>query len=166
MGHGGLEKLEWHTDWPTPTPGANEVLIKLEACGLNNTDVNTRSGWYSKNVTEATTGGAYESVGQEDPTWGGAPITFPRIQGADSVGRVVAVGTDVDAGLIGQRVITDGWMRDWSQPDGMKVKGYFGSEADGGFAEYTVRDSREVLPIQSSLSSAELATFSLSLIHI
>ena len=49
-GHGGLDKLVWHEDWPTPAPGAGEVLIKVGACGLNNTDVNTRSGWYSKTV--------------------------------------------------------------------------------------------------------------------
>lgn len=161
-GHGGLDKLVWHTNWPAPTPSDDEVLIKLEACGLNNTDVNTRSGWYSKAVTEATTGGAYKEVSDDDPTWGGAPISFPRIQGADAVGRVVAVGANADQSLIGKRVITDGWLRDWSQPDGLKVKGYFGSEADGGFAEYTVRDHREILPVESDLSSAELATFSCS----
>mgnify|MGYP001791975332 FL=1 len=69
-GHGGLDKLVWHENWPTPKPGAGEVLIRVGACGLNNTDVNTRSGWYSKTVSDATTGGAYEEVGEEDPTWG------------------------------------------------------------------------------------------------
>ncbi len=161
-GHGEMDKLVWHTDWPTPEPNENEVLIKVEACGLNNTDVNTRSGWYSKSVTEATTGGTYSKVGDDDPTWGGAPVSFPRIQGADAVGRVVAVGANAQASLMNQRVLVDGWLRDWSQPNGLKVKGYYGSEADGGFAEYTVRDYREVLPINSPLSSAELATFSCS----
>jgi len=161
-GHGGLDKLVWHTDWPTPTPDDNQVLVKLEACGLNNTDVNTRSGWYSKAVSEATTGGAYQDIGEDDPSWGGAPITFPRIQGADTIGRVIAVGAKADPTLMGKRIITDGWLRDWDQPDGLTVKGYFGSECDGGFAEYMVRDHRELLPIESALSSAELATFSCS----
>jgi len=161
-GHGGIEKLVWHTDWPTPKPSEDQVLIKLEACGLNNTDVNTRSGWYSKVVTEATTGDAYSEVSDDDPTWGGAPISFPRIQGADAVGRVVACGANVDAALMGKRVMTDGWIRDWNQPDGLLVQGYFGSERDGGYAEYTVRDHRELLPVDSGLSSAELATFSCS----
>ncbi len=80
-----------------PQPGPGEVLIKVGACGLNNTDVNTRSGWYSKAVSEATTGGAYTEVNEDDPTWGGAPITFPRIQGADVGGRIVAVGDNGDA---------------------------------------------------------------------
>ena len=53
-GHGGLDKLVWHEDWPTPRPGPGEVLIKVGACGMNNTDVNTRSGWYSKTVSDAT----------------------------------------------------------------------------------------------------------------
>ena len=55
-GHGGPERLEFHTDWPRPVAGAGEVLIRVGACGLNNTDVNTRTGWYSKNVVEGTTG--------------------------------------------------------------------------------------------------------------
>jgi len=74
-GHGGLEALEYHKDWPVPAPADHEVVIKVGACGLNNTDVNTRTGWYSKAVSEATTGGAYDTVDEEDPTWGGAPIT-------------------------------------------------------------------------------------------
>ena len=44
-GHGGMEKLQWHEDWPVPHPGPGQVLIRVNACGLNNTDVNTRLGW-------------------------------------------------------------------------------------------------------------------------
>jgi hypothetical protein len=44
----------YRTDWPRPDPGPGEVLIKVGACGLNNTDINTREGWYSKAVTGAT----------------------------------------------------------------------------------------------------------------
>lgn len=161
-GHGGLDQLVYHEDWPTPQPGADEVLIKVHACGLNNTDVNTRSGWYSKTVSEATTGGGYEEVGEEDPTWGGAPITFPRIQGADVVGTVAAVGDGADEGLIGKRVMNDGWIRDWSNPESKEGVGYFGSERNGGYAEYTTIHSQQILPVNSSLSDAELATFSCS----
>ncbi|WP_254445815.1 alcohol dehydrogenase family protein [Ruegeria arenilitoris] len=162
MGHGGLEQMVLHEDWPRPEPAAGEVLIKVAACGLNNTDVNTRSGWYSKTVTDATTGGAFEEVGQDDPTWGGAPITFPRIQGADICGHIVAVGDGVDPARIGERVITDGWLRDPADPENMDKTGYFGSERDGGFAEYATTLAVNAVPISSDLSDAELATFSCS----
>ncbi|MBO9434087.1 alcohol dehydrogenase family protein [Ruegeria sp. R13_0] len=162
MGHGGLEQMVLHENWPRPEPAAGEVLIKVAACGLNNTDVNTRSGWYSKTVTDATTGGAFEEVGEDDPTWGGAPITFPRIQGADICGEIVAVGAGVDAARIGQRVITDGWLRDPDDPENMDKTGYYGSERDGGFAEYATTLAVNAVPITSNLSDAELATFSCS----
>ena len=161
-GHGGMDKLEYRTNYPVPTPGDTDVLIKVGACGMNNTDVNTRSGWYSKGVTEATTGDGYDTVDSDDPSWGGAPITFPRIQGADACGEIVAVGSDVDSSLIGERVITDGWLRDWNDPMNKDKTGYFGSERDGGYAQYTVTDYRNAGIIHSELTDAELATFSCS----
>ncbi len=161
-GHGGFEKLEVHNNWPVPAPGADDILVRVEACGLNNTDVNTRSGWYSKSVSDATTGDAYDDVGEEDPSWGGAAITFPRIQGADAVGTVVAVGENASPDLIGKRVMADCWLRDWDDPLNRNKTGYFGSECDGGFAEYTTIDRRNAGVIDSDLISAELATFSCS----
>lgn len=162
MGHGGLDQMVFHEDWPCPAPAPGEVLIRVGACGLNNTDVNTRSGWYSKAVTEATTGGAFAEVNSEDPAWGGTPIVFPRIQGADVCGEIVDVGEGVDPSRIGERVITDNWLRDENDPDNKNKTGYFGSESDGGFAEYTVIPSSNALAVNSSLSDAELATFSCS----
>ena len=162
MGHGGLDQLEYRTDWPRPEPLADQVLIKVEACGMNNTDVNTRSGWYSKTVSEATTGGGYDEVDEDDPTWGGAPIELPRIQGADVVGTVVGVGVNADQSLLGKRVMTDNWLRDWDDPLNKDKTGYYGSELDGGYAEYTVIDHRNVRAVESTMSSEELATFSCS----
>lgn len=163
MDHGDLDQLVLHSDWPCPVPKAHEVLIRVRACGLNNTDVNTRTGWYSKTVSQATTGGTFEEVGQEDPTWGGAPISFPRIQGADICGEIVAVGADVDPSRIGQRVITDNWLRDPSDPTNKDKTGYFGSECDGGFAQYATIPSTNALAINAPhFTDAELATFSCS----
>ena len=162
IGHGGLNQLVFHDDWPRPEPAAGEVLVKVGACGLNNTDVNTRSGWYSKTVQDATTGDGYDEVGSEDPSWGGAPVIFPRIQGADVCGEIVAVGEGVSETRIGERVITDNWLRDENDPLDKNKTGYFGSERDGGFAEYTTLPSRNALAIQSDYSDAELATFSCS----
>lgn len=161
-GQGGLDKYVWHEDWPTPIAGRGEVLIRVGACGLNNTDVNTRSGWYSKEVREATTGDAYAAVGDRDGTWGGAGGMFPRIQGADICGTIVAVGDGVDPGRIGERVISDNWIRDPDDPGNMDKAKYFGSERDGGFAEYTTLPTENAIVVRSDLSDAELATFSCS----
>ncbi len=161
-GHGDMDKLVFHDDWPTPKPESGEVLIKVHAAGLNNTDVNTRSGWYSKAVTEATTGGAYDTVDEEDPSWGGAPLAFPRIQGGDVAGTVVSVGEGADEDLIGQRVMVDTVIRDWDEPLNMDKCGYLGSECDGGFADYMKIDERNVHPINCDLSNAELATFAIA----
>ena len=163
-GHGDFEKLEWHEDWPKPVPDAGEVLIRVGACGLNNTDVNTRTAWYSKAVSENTTGGAFDDADDEDATWGGAAITFPRIQGADVVGEVVGLGDGANPDLLGKRVMIDTWLRDWNDPQNRDKCGYYGSECDGGFAQYTKIDQRHVHVVESDLTDAELATFATSYI--
>lgn len=160
-GHGGLDKYEWREDWPVPELRPGDVLIKVAACGLNNTDVNTRTGWYSKAVTGATTGEVSAGL-DDDPAWGGSPIAFPRIQGADAVGRVVAVGEGVDESLIGKRVMSDGWVRDAADPANMDKARYFGSEVDGGFAEYARTPAHAAQVAESDLTDAELATFQCS----
>ncbi len=97
-GHGGLENLEYHENWPTPVPADNEVLVRVGACGLNNTDINTRTAWYSKTVTEGISDdggkGGFASADVETGSWGNATITFPRIQGADIAGEIVDGGAE------------------------------------------------------------------------
>ena len=105
----------------------------MGACGLNNTDVNTRTAWYSTGVTGGTTGKAFANAANTDATWGGSAIAFPQVQGADVCGRVVALDHD--------------------------KCGYFGSECDGGFADYTAVHARNVHVVESALCDAELATF-------
>ncbi|SMP14189.1 alcohol dehydrogenase family protein [Shimia sagamensis] len=161
-GHGDTDKYEWHTDWPMPEAAAGEVLVRVKACGMNNTDVNTRAGWYSKAVTGATENATDETPDGNDPSWGGKPLAFPRIQGADICGKVVAVGDGVDAARIGDRIITDCWLRDPSDLTDKTKTGYVGSECDGGFAQYCALPSRNALKVTSDLSDAELATFSCS----
>ena len=143
-GHGGLDKLEYRTDWPAPEIGEGEVLIRVLACGLNNTDVNTRAGWYSKAVREGTTGEGQIDE-SEDGAWGSG-IQFPRIQGADVCGRVEAVGEGADPALVGRRVLIDTWVRDWTDPTNMDKAKYFGSELDGGYAEFTQGAAPECPP--------------------
>ena len=162
MGHGGAEMTEFHDNWPMPTVATDEVLIKVGACGLNNTDINTRSGWYSKSISGATAAAAEPAPSAQDPSWGGAPIRFPRIQGADTCGEIVAVGANVDRQRIGERVLTDNWLRDPGDLLNKDKVAYLGSERDGGFAEYMSLPSRNALAIKSNHSDAELATFSCS----
>lgn len=166
-GHGGLDKLEYREDWPVPVPQGDEVLIEVGACGMNNTDINTRTGWYSKTVREGThaEGGAkgFDEITEEAGGWGYG-LTFPRIQGADVCGRVVAAGPDADAGLMGRRVLVDTWLRDWSDAMNMDKCGYYGSEADGGYAQFTKVSMRQAHAIDSDRPDAELATFATSYI--
>ncbi len=146
-GHGGLNKLEVRSDIPVPRPGPREVLIRVAAAGVNNTDINTRTAWYSK-----------KDGASEDASWAGAPIRFPRIQGADVCGRIVAVGQEVGADRVGERVLVEPCIREANGQE-LKRPWYFGSECDGGFAEYTVVASRHAYRIESALSDTELASF-------
>lgn len=112
-------------------------------------------------VNEATTGETYNEVGSDDPSWGGSAVIFPRIQGADICGTIVAVEYGVDPARIGKRVITDNWLRDPGDPL-EKEPTVYGSEHDGGFAEFATIPAAYTLAIDSPLSDAELATFSCS----
>ena len=88
-GHGGFERLRYREDVDVPSAAAGKVLIKVLAAGVNNTDINTRTAWYSKSVTgETSTGGAegFETADDDDGSWSGTPLAFPRIQGADCCG--------------------------------------------------------------------------------
>jgi NADPH:quinone reductase-like Zn-dependent oxidoreductase len=162
-GHGGLDKLVFHADWPVPQPAPGCVLIRVGACGCNNTDINTRTAWYSDTVKTGITtdggAGGFDEIRPEAASWGGVAIVFPRIQGADAVGRIVAVGQGVDASRIGERVMVDGWLRDPEAPLDMEKAGYWGSEADGGFAEYATCPDANAVKVESPLSDVELATF-------
>lgn len=159
-GHGDFDVLDYRDDVPIPEPMAGEVLIRVAAAGINNTDINTRTGWYSKKVDAATEqGGAsgFAEVDDKDATWSGVPMQFPRIQGADVCGIIVAVGANVEPERIGERVIVRNMLRTY-----VNYRPYecwtFGSEVDGGFAQYAVAPSRETLAVDCDWSDAELAS--------
>ena len=148
-GHGGLEKLEYREDVPTPEPAEGEVLIAVGAARINNTDIWTREGAYGTEDDPAVASGWHR----------GNPMRFPRIQGADIVGRIVAVGGSVvNESRIGERVIVDNALYGGGE-EGLMEAGLIGSERDGGFAEYVAVPAENAHAIESPLSDAELATF-------
>ena len=145
-GHGGPERLEFRHDLPVPAVGRRDVLIRVAAAGVNNTDLNTRTGWYSKGNDAA------------DASWSGEALKFPRIQGADVCGTIVRVGDDVDKSRLGERVLIEPCLREFN---GKKLEKpwYFGSECDGGFARYTRVSARHAWKVDCELTSQELASF-------
>lgn len=147
IGHGGLDKLVFSDDIPVPMPGSRDVLIKVSAAGVNNTDLNTRIGWYSKSNGEGS-----------DASWSGSAIQFPRVQGADVCGKVVAIGEQVESSLLNERVLVEPCIL---EADGkvLAQPWYFGSECDGGFADYTLVAARHAYKISSGFSDVELASF-------
>lgn len=144
--HGGPEAVE-HREVPTPEPGTRQVLVRVRAAGLNNTDLWTREGAYGSSA--------------EDPEaragWRG-PIDFPRIQGGDVAGEVVAAGPGAPTDLVGRRVLVDPATRyDHDGPDAHPTH-ILGSEGDGGFAELVVVDAARAHVVDGSpLSDVELA---------
>ena len=157
-GHGGFEQLEYRDDVSVPKPMAGEVLVAVGAAAVNNTDINTRIGWYSKSVAGETAATTDTGAVEEDATWAGAPLTFPRIQGIDVCGRIVAVGDGVPPQRVGERVLIEPCFREFDQDGASKVR-FFGSECDGGFAQFTKAPAAFVHKIESPLSDTELASF-------
>ena len=160
VGHGGLDKLCYRDDVDLPRMGEDDVLVRVRAAGVNNTDINTRIGWYSKSVSSDTNSGSrggLKSTSTQDTSWSGIPLVFPRIQGADVCGHIVDVGRNVSRSRIGERVLARTMMQD------PKNSGRFhcwtmGSECDGGFAQYNSTCASEVYAIKSSWSDIELAS--------
>jgi NADPH:quinone reductase-like Zn-dependent oxidoreductase len=146
-GQGGFDQLEFRDDVPIPEPAPGEVLIRVGAAGVNNTDINTRTGWYSRAVTDSA-----------DSGWTGAAPHFPRIQGADACGRIEAVGAAVDPSRVGERVLVEPVFRIPGEQDCYRAI-YFGSERDGAFAQFTCAPAAHAYPISSELSDVELASF-------
>ncbi|WP_296745419.1 alcohol dehydrogenase family protein [Mesorhizobium sp.] len=148
-GHGGLEKLVYRTDVKVPVPAAGEVLVKVSACGMNNTDVWVRQGAY----------GTEEDAGAVS-TWRrqGNTLVFPRIQGTDTVGTIVAAGDGVSAERIGERVMVDFSIYN-REDDSLADIDYMGHGRDGGYAEYQALPVENAHVVDTDLSDVELATF-------
>jgi NADPH:quinone reductase-like Zn-dependent oxidoreductase len=128
------------------------------AAGVNNTEINTRLGWYSASVssgTEQFADSERDSGQLADGGWNQA-TPFPFIQGTDCCGEVVEQGEGVESPRTGSRVLVRACMR---------LDGYdsleniwMASDFDGAFAQYVKVPASEVFTVDCDWSDAELAT--------
>jgi NADPH:quinone reductase-like Zn-dependent oxidoreductase len=158
MGNGGYEQLVFR-DVPIPELGTGEVLLQVLAAGVNNTEVNTRLGWYSSAVavgTEAVTSAESEDAkARTDGGWNEA-TPFPFIQGTDCCGRVVAVAPSGNESMLGLRAL----VRPCIRPSGFESMEniWMASDFDGAFAQFVRIDGAEVFPVNCDWSDAELGS--------
>ncbi|MCA0983150.1 zinc-binding dehydrogenase [Halobacillus yeomjeoni] len=123
-GYGDVDKLEV-VEKSIPEPKSNEVLIKVKACGINNTEIWMREGAYG---TGSKSG------------WRPEGVQFPRVPGSDITGEVVKLGEEVEEGMLGKDIVVFPFTS--SGPEGQEHiaedMSFIGSEYDGGYAEYVV----------------------------
>lgn len=109
-------------DLPDPATGPGEVLVRVAASGINPADVKRRAGW------------------------GGMAMGHPRvIPHCDGAGTIEAVGSDVDAGRIGQRV----WL--WNAQGGYGEAG----RAFGTAAELIALPEWQAIPLPEHLTMVD-----------
>ena len=139
--------MVYRSDVDVPIPKEDEVLINVKGAGVNNTDINTRIGWYTKSPAENF----------DDGSWSGNALDFPIIQGADICGNIVAVGKSIDKTRVGERVIVR-----TMQEVPLNQKNYSSwtvdSECNGGFAQYTSIRSSEAFAVNSNWTDSELGS--------
>jgi len=155
QGQGGYEQLQLCT-LPLPRLQAGEVLLQVLAAGINNTDINTRLGWYGRGLP----GPAEEAIAPVPAApplqgWNG-PTPFPLIQGADCCGRVVAQAPGVQGPGLGQRVLVRSCMR--VQGFGSLQTRWLGTDFNGAFAQYVAVPACEAFAADCDWSDAELAS--------
>lgn len=154
-GVGGYENLTYQ-EVPIPEISESEYLVRITAAGINNTDINTRIGWYSSSVTGSTSDAINDKNDdvQEDGGWNGA-TPFPLIQGVDGCGIVVQAGSKCDQNLIGRRVIIRACS---SNPLSPFDSTWLGVNRDGAFAQFLKIPATEAYSVNCDWSDAELAS--------
>ncbi len=143
VGHGGPEQMVVRSDWPCPQPGPGQVLVRVTAAALNNTDIWSREG-------------AYGTAADPDAVvgWKGTPLDFPRIQGIDIAGVVCALGNGIEEAWLERRVIVDPVAR---YVDDLPCD-IVGSEVDGGFGEFNLCSVDQLHDVTASpLTDPQLA---------
>jgi NADPH:quinone reductase-like Zn-dependent oxidoreductase len=154
VGYGDVNQLQV-VDLPIPSPKQEEVLVRVKACGVNNTEIWMREGAYG---TDGESG------------WRPEGVRFPRIPGSDVTGEIVEVGIGVDEGLIGRHVVlfpftSSGQDGEEHIADDMS---FIGSEYDGGYAEYVVWPAALCydMPLDSFVDSAVFTVSGLTAWHM
>lgn len=135
----GGGKLELAT-LPMREPGAGEVRIRVEACGICHTDVLTVDGGYPG-------------------------IAYPRVPGHEVVGRIDALGTGVQQWRVGQRVGIGflggscGHCESCRRGDLINCRNQVlsGIHYDGGYAEVMIAKDRGLVSIPDDMSAIEAA---------
>lgn len=157
-GNGGYEKLEYR-QVPVPTLQKHEVLLQVLAAGINNTEINTRLGWYSDSISSSTENASVEQnhnpTQKDDGGWNKA-TPFPLIQGTDCCGRVVKVPSEKFKALMGARVLVRACMRIHGF-ESIQTK-WMASDFDGAFAQFVKVPASEVFTVDSDWSDAQLAS--------
>ena len=157
-GNGGYDKLAYR-DVPIPILDPGEVLLQVLAAGVNNTEINTRLGWYSSSVTNSTETTAEieekQATAKADGGWNEATPS-PFIQGTDCCGRVADVAPGEDETLVGVRALVRPCMRltDFNSMQNV----WMASDFDGAFAQFVKVPAKEVFPVRCDWSDAELGT--------
>ena len=156
-GNGGYDQLDYR-DVPMPVLAPGELLLKVLAAGVNNTEINTRMGWYSSSVTSGTAQfAASDSEARECDDGGWNETTpFPFIQGTDCCGRVVEACSRQDSHLLGSRVLVRACMRRTGFESLDNI--WMASDFDGAFAQYVKVPASEVFVVNCDWTDAELAT--------
>ena len=158
LGTGGYEQLSYR-EVNVPKISSGEVLIKVFAAGVNNTEINTRLGWYSSSFTASTneTQADQESDRKEiaDGGWN-EKTPFPFIQGTDCCGEVVEVFDDKNKNLLGKRVIVSLCIRVNGNKDLENI--WMASDFDGAFAEYVKVSADDAFVVECDWSNEELAS--------
>ena len=128
------------TERPVSEPGAGQVRVRVEACGICHTDAGTVTGMYPG-------------------------LILPRVPGHEVVGRIEALGSGVSKWKIGQRVGVgliageDGLCEACRRGDMVNCQNpvVSGVTVDGGYAEVMIAEARGIASIPDELSSAEAA---------
>lgn len=158
MGNGDYDMLNYR-EVPIPDLLPGEVLINVLAAGVNNTEINTRLGWYSSSIKDSTedfSGEQSDSTNQKSDGGWDKETPFPFIQGTDCCGIVTAAFDDADQCLVNKRVLVRSCMRTMNFSSLETV--WIASDFDGAFAQYVKVPSSEVFAVDCDWSNAELAT--------